>query len=346
MKEDGKPGAPRTVAGPRRAWWRAVWLAAGLALASAPAAAARYTVMIVTWTGCEEACQAFQDELRARGLDVRFLLRDAERQKTRLPDFVAEAQAERVNLVLTYGTSATLGMAGARDQPAPPLPGVPKVFMIVADPVGAGVVASLDQPGRPDVTGTYNRVPERVNIETLRLYRPAFRRLGLLHHADERNSTVKRDELAALAAEMGFELIARALPPGADGRPRPADIAPAVHALKQAGAEFLYIGSSSFLRDNADLLTQAGVAVGLPVLSPYESVVRDAQALLSVAARYADVGRLAARQAERILVGGVSAGQLPVARLSQFGILVNLRVAKRLGMVPPLAILQVAETVN
>lgn len=323
----------------------AVVMMTGL-LAAAPAVAARHTVMIVSWTGCEEACQAFQDELRSRGMDVRFLLRDAARQKSRLPGFVEEARHERVDLVLAYGTSVALGMAGARGDPSPPLPGVPKVFMIVADPVGAGVVASLDQPGRPDVTGTYNRVPERVNVETLRLYRPNFRRLGLLYHADERNSVVKRDELAALAQEMGFELIARELPAAADGRPRPSDIAPAVHALKQGGAEFLYIGSSSFLRDNADLLTQSAVAVGLPVLSPYESVVRDAQALLSVAARYADVGRLAARQAERILVGGVPAGQLPVARLSQFGIVVNMRVAKRLGMVPPLAILQVAETVN
>lgn len=328
--------------------WRN-WLA-GLALmalgVAAPAAGPK-TVMIVTWTGCEEACQAFQAYLNERRVPVRFVLRDANRQRSALPGFLAEARAQRVDLVLTYGTNVTLGMAGRLDEvgQAGWAPEIPKVFMIVADPVGAGLVRSLDRTGRADLTGTYNRVPEQVNLQTLRAYHPGLRRLGLLYHADEKNSLMKRDELAALVGGQGFELVARELPLAADGRPRPSDIAPQLNALKQAGVDVVYLGSSSFLRDNADLLGNAAVALGLPVLSPYESVVRDGHALLSVAARYAEIGRLAGAQAEKIL-GGAQAGDLPVARMTRFAVVIHMPLARRLKMTPPLELLQVAETVN
>ncbi len=327
-------------------WWMTAFLAFAL---SGAAAAAERTVMIVNWTGCNAACQGVQEYLKERsGLATRFLLRDADQRKDALPGFLAEAKAQRVDLIVTYGTSVTLGMAGRLDERdrRDLAPEIPKVFMIVADPVGSGLVRSLDDPGRPDLTGTYNRVPEQVNIETLRAYRPDFHRLGLLYHADERNSIVKRDELAALSEELGFELVARELPLGPDGRPRPSDIAPQVRALERAGVDFLYIGSSSFLRDNGDVLTGAAVAAGVPVLSPYESVVRDAEALVSVAARYREVGRLAGSQAEKILLGEAKAGSLPIARIKNFAVVINMRVARKLGLLPPLELLQIAETVN
>src|SRR3546814_6604657 len=80
---------------------------------------------------------------------------------------------------------------------------IPEIFMIVADPVGASIVESLEHTGRPNLTGTYNRVPEAVNIETIRAYLPSFKRLGLLYNSAEKNSVLKRDELAALTDELG-----------------------------------------------------------------------------------------------------------------------------------------------
>jgi len=315
---------------------------------SGPAAAAAYKVMIVTWTGCEEACKGFQVHMKERGMDVEFMLRDADGKKDALAGFLAEAKAERVSLIVTHGTNTTVGIAGRMAERNRPglAPDIPKVFMIVADPVGAGLVSSLDKTGRSDLTGTYNRVPEKVNIETVRAYRPTFRRLGLLYNADERNSVLKRDELAALSGSMGFELVARELPLDPDGRPRPSDIAPQVNALKNAGVDFIYLGSSSFLRENGDLLTGAAVSLGLPVLSPYESLVREGQALMSVAARYAEVGRLAGAQAEKILRDGATAGSLPIAHMTRFAVVINMQVAKKLKLFPPLDLLQIAETVN
>lgn len=312
------------------------------------ASAATQKIMIVTWRGCEEACLGFQESIKARGIDAEFLLRDADRKTDRLPGIREEARSGQVDLVVTWGTTVTRSIAGtlAEMDRAPFNHAVPVVFMIVADPVGAGIVNSLEQTGRDNVAGTYNRVPEKVNIETIRAYLPGFKRLGMLFNRNENNSVLKHDEVAALSASMGFELISRELPLGDDGKPRVEDIAPKLAELKAEGIDFLYFGSSSFLRDNHERLTGVAVENGIPVLSPYEGLVRESQALVSVSARYREVGRLAAEQAEKILVQGVKPGGLPVAKVTRFAVVINMNVAKKLKRFPPLGLLQIAETVN
>jgi putative ABC transport system substrate-binding protein len=312
------------------------------------AAAAEYKILIATWRGCEEACHGFQDYLNERNHDVEFILRDAGRDEALLPVFLAEARAEKADLILTWGTSVTRGIAGTLADLANPAfnHDIPQVFTVVADPVGADVIESLDHTGRANLTGTFNRVPERVNIETIRAYHPSFRRLGLLYNSNEKNSVLKHAEISALSAEMDFELTALQLPLGDDAKPRIEDIAPAMAELKAAGVDFIYLGSSSFLDANRDAFTGAAVVSGLPVLSPYERLVRDSQALISVAARYYDVGRLAGAQAEKILVGGATPGDLPVARMTDFAFVINMTVAKKLKLFPPLELLQIAETVE
>lgn len=324
-------------------------IAASLVLSAAfPAAAAQFRVMIVTWRGCEEACEGVRAELGRSGLDLEIVLRDAAGDAARARGFLPEARAEKVDLVVTWGTSATLAIAGTLEDRGNPgfNHDIPQVFMIVADPVGARLIESLERPGRRNLTGTFNRVPEAVNIDAIRAYVPGFRKLGLLYHRDEANSELKRVEMAALAGTHGFELVALELPRAANGRPRPEDIPGRVRDLREAGADFVYLGSSSFLRAHGGVLARAAREARLPLLSPYEELVRGDAALVSVAARYHDVGRLAGRQAVRMLTQPVPAAGLPVAEVTEFAVVINLDTARAIGMFPPIGLLQIAETVN
>lgn len=305
-------------------------------------------VYLITWRGCEAACKGFQDYLAEQKINAEVVVRDVARDKSKIAGFLEEARAEKADLIVSWGTSVTLGTVGTLDDVGNPRfnNDIPQVFMIVADPVGAGLIESLDKTGRVNVTGTYNRVPEEVNINTIRSYIPKFEKLGLLYNKNERNSVLKHHELDLLAPKLNFELVAEELPLGPDGKPQKADIPVKVAELKKKGVDFIYMGSSSFLNANRDAFTGAAVENGLPVLSPYERLVRESQALLSVSARYRDVGKLAGQQAEKILVGKMKPGDLPVARVSQFAYVVNMGVAKKLNLFPPVAVLTFAETVN
>ncbi len=318
-----------------------------VAVGASSAFAAPFKIMIVTWSGCEQACQGFEDYLREQRVPAEIMLRDAGGQKERLLAIRQEAAASRPDLVVTYGTNVSRALAGTLDDAESRVRlSMPKVFMIVADPVGAGLVRSLDSPGRSDLTGTYNRVPETVNIETIRSYLPRFRRLGLLVNRDEKNALVKLDEMVALGKSIGFDVVSADLSLDGQGKPRGEDIATKLGDLKAAGVDFVYLGSSSFLREQRDTFTSAALAQGLPLLTPYEVMVRESKALMSVAARYYDVGRLAAEQARKILQDGAEPGRLPIARITRFAITINMSVAKQLRKIPPIELLQVAEIVN
>ena len=74
--------------------------------------------------------------------------------------------------------------------------------------------------------------------------------------------------------------------------------------------------------------------------------IRETEALVSIAARARDVGRVAADQALRILRDGATPGELPIARVTEFAYVVNMAVARKLNTFPPIDILQIAETLD
>lgn len=302
----------------------------------------------IWYEGCEATCKAFAEAIKASGLETELIERDAQQNKALIPGLVQEARDMQADLVTTYGTSATVGAIGRIGDTATAgqITEIPVVFMFVSDPFGSGIAESFERSGRDNVTGTYNRVPEEVNLRAIRSIRPDFRRLGMLYTQSEPNSVAKVDEMKRLAGENGFELVAVEIDPGNADRPDPALLAGQVGKLAAAGVDFLYVGSSSFLSKNGAAFTEAALANRLPVLSPYEELVRDQDALISIAARAEDVGRVGAEQALRILKDGVRPGDLPIARVSDFAYVVNMRVARQLGLFPPMELLQIAETIE
>ena len=320
----------------------------GVERSAATASEDKKLIYMVVWRGCEEACKAFNQFVADSSMHAEIVVRDANRDKSVLPNYVEEARALKADLVVTWGTSVSRGMAGTLEQAADSrfLHDKPIVFMIVADPIRAGIIESYEKTGRPNVTGTRNRVPEEVNINTIRSYYPEFKRLGMLYNANEKNAVLKVDEIRSLSGDMGFELVALELKLDASNHPRPESIPAKMKELKEKGVDFIYVGSSSFLRKNQDVFTGSAVEHGIPVLSPYEGMVRKSHALLSVAARYRDVGRLAGEQARKILVEGFAPGDLRVPSVEQFAYVINMDTARQLNLMPPIEVLEIAETVK
>lgn len=305
-------------------------------------------VLGIFYEGCEHTCEGFRDGIARSDLDAVVKIHEINQDKSRLPGLVQEARTSGADLVLTFGTSVTLGIVGTLDDDdnVRYLTDIPVIFTLVADPFGTRIAERFEASGRKNVTGTFNRVPEAVNVEIIRQYDPTFDTLGLLYNSNEPNSLAKLNELREVAPTLGIELVALEIDPGADDTPDPAEIPLRMAELRERGVEWVYLGSSSFLRVNGAIFTASAVENGIAVVSPYESLVREQQALLSIAAQRYDVGLLAADQAVKILRDGVSPGDLPIVRAMEFAYVVNMDVAKTLDRFPPISFLQVAETVS
>ncbi|MCV2870298.1 ABC transporter substrate-binding protein [Defluviimonas sp. WL0002] len=318
-----------------------------LTVSLSQAAADTKTIYAVTFDLCDPVCEGFEAAFEESGVDVEIIWRDYELDKSRLPGLVAEARALGPDLILTNGTTATLGIVGTFDD----LGGgafiseLPVVFTNVANPFSAGIAKDFDGSGRPNVTGTFNRPDESLNIKVIQTYDDSFDTLGLLYNSNEANSAIKHDELLELSRTMGFRLVAVEL--SKDGaRPDPDVLPAALDQLQQEGVRWIYVGSSSFLQTNGDAFTRGAIERGMAVVSPYEHLVRKSDALISVAAHLKDVGRLAAEQALKILRDGQSPGDLPILRAADFAYVVNMDVARELNRMPPFSFLQIAETIH
>lgn len=306
-----------------------------------------FTILMVVWRGCENACKGFQDYIRERGIAAEIVIRDVAGDRSLLPELILEAKKRKVDLVVTWGTSVTRGVVGAFDKadPGKYITEIPVVFMIVADPVGANIIKNYDSSGRNNITGTRNRVPEKVQIKAISAYRP-LKKLGLLFNKDELNSVLNAEKIKTLAGQMGFELFSYALSLKANGKPSVEEIPAAISSMKQANVDFIYIGSSSFLMAHRDRVTSEAIKQGLLVASAYEAMASESHALVAVSSRYYNVGKLAAFQAEQILINKVPPIEIPIRSLSRFSYIINMETARHLKVYPPLDVLRYAEIVK
>ena len=72
----------------------------------------------------------------------------------------------------------------------------------------------------------------------------------------------------------------------------------------------------------------------------------ESNALIGLVSKYYDVGRLTATRAEEILVDGKKPGDIPVESLSRFSLIVNMEVARKLELYPPMSLLNIVAVVK
>ena len=306
-----------------------------------------FSIYMAVWRGCEDACKGFQDYFREEGIGVNFIIRDANRDKARLPDFVREAKELKVDLVVTWGTSVTVGMIGtvADSDPVEHITDIPVVFMIVADPVGAGIIENYGSSGRANITGTRNRVPEEVQMKAIRAYRP-FKRMGIIYNKNELNSVLNLKKIRKLAKKMRFDLSERSIDLDENGKPILESVPQKIEELKNRNVAFIYVGSSSFLMRHRDFLTNSAIEQRVPIVSAYEAMASKSNALLAVASRYYSVGKLAGFQAKKILITKLAPIDLPILSLSRYSYVINMETARKLKLYPPIKVLRYAEVVH
>ncbi|HTH17308.1 MAG TPA: ABC transporter substrate-binding protein [Magnetospirillum sp.] len=304
-----------------------------------------FRIYMVLYRGWEECAQGFKDYFTNQGIAVELIVRDAGQDKSKLPGFVAEAKAMKVDLVFTWGTTVTQEMLGTYDQvnPAKHITDIPAVFAIVSQPVGANVVPNLSSSGR-NITGTSYLVPVETQAALIQSYRrtPV---LGMVYNPLESNSRVTIDEFTNLGRQQDFKLVAVPVDV-VDGKPSAASLPAKVAEVKAAGASFLYIPPDTFINVNRDILTEAALDQHLPSFAAAENPVLASKAMFGGVYRYYTVGQLTAYKAEQILIGKKLPSEIPIDAPKRLSIIINMPVVRALGFYPPMSLMGLAEIID
>jgi putative ABC transport system substrate-binding protein len=276
---------------------------------------------------------AFVQRLRELGWienrTVAIEYRWAEGRSERYSEIAAEFVRLKVDVIVTTGTPVVIVAKQATAV-------IPIVFVTITDPVGSGLVASLARPGG-NVTGLSLQSPDIAGkrLALVREVVPNLRRVAFMGNID--NPFVPREmhEVQAAAGTLGLEAATFEIR-------RTQDIVPAFEALKHR-VEAVYLASEGLTDANRLRINILALGARLPTMWPQQEPV-EAGGLMSYGPSFTDQFRRAGDFVDKILRGAKPA-DLPVEQPVKFDLVVNLVVAKALGLDVPATLLARADEV-
>jgi putative tryptophan/tyrosine transport system substrate-binding protein len=247
----------------------------------------------------------------------------------RLPALVADLLRWPVTLIVGNFNAALAAKAATTT--------VPIVFASGGDPVGDGLVASLNRPGG-NITGINFFFGElgAKRLELLRQLVPGATTIGVVVNPYRADTEAERRDVLAAAQTIGQKLVVLDVS-------SEQNIEEAFAAIVQRGAGALYVGTGAFTNSHRERLVALAARHALPAAYSQREAV-EAGGLMSYGTNIPEAYRLAGVYAARILKGEKPA-DLPVMRSTRFELMLNLKTAKTLGLEVPDKLLALADEV-
>lgn len=278
--------------------------------------------------------EAFRQELHElsyiEGQNIAFEYRRADGMPERLAAAARELAQIPVDIIVVYGTPAAQAAQQATKS-------IPIVVIAVGDLTSSGLVTNFAHPGG-NVTGNTILGPDIATkrLQVLRDAIPSASRLGFLWNPNNASSAALLDELWRTTPFFGMSLI--------PFEARAADNFPQVFAEMLANRPDVVLTTNDAMHqmhmaEVIDFLAKNRIA-GMFQLR--RNVVEGG--LMSYGTSLADLFRRGARYVDKI-IHGAKPGELPIEQPVSFGLVVNLKTARAIGVEIPPALLARADEV-
>jgi putative tryptophan/tyrosine transport system substrate-binding protein len=273
--------------------------------------------------------QGLKEAGYVEGQNVAVEFRSAEGRNDQLPGLVAELVRRQVAVIVCNVTAASAAKAVTST--------VPIVFATGDDPIGEGLVTSLNRPGG-NVTGVsfLGNALGAKQIELLHELVPKATTIAVLVDTNYQGSMSGLTDVEAAAHSLGQQLIVLHA-----SSERDLDTASAT--LAQQRADALIVLGRAFFLSRRDQIIALAAQHGLPAIYQVPDFVA-AGGLMSYGASIRDAYRLVGVYTGKILHGAKPA-DLPVQQSTKLELIINLRTARRLGLTVPLTLQAAADEV-
>jgi len=277
---------------------------------------------------------AFRDGLHELGYEegrnIIIEYRWADGKYEQFPALVAELIAAKVDVIVTAGTPAALAVKRATTT-------VPLVMVAVGDPVGTGLVPSLARPGG-NLTGLSSIAPdlEGKRLDILREVVPTLSHVAMFFNSLNPFHVASMWQARTAAQAMGIKLQQH------DIR-KSEDLDGAFAAIRKERPDALLILADRVFLHNRQRMMDFTEEQRLPNINAYTELV-EAGGLMSYGPSYEDMHKRAAIYVDKI-IKGVKPADLPIEQPSKFTFVINLKVAKALGLTVPPSLLTLADEV-
>ena len=283
--------------------------------------------------GYASQIEAFRGGLRdlgyVEGKNLIIEFRWAEGNYARLPDLAAELVRLKPDVLVTH---AGAGTRAAKHATAT----IPIVFGVAGEAVELGLVESLARPGR-NVTGSSTFFPElnAKRLEVLKQAVPHLSRVGVLLNPDNPANVATLKAMEATARFLNVRLQSMEVR-------RPAEFEGAFVTLVKGRVGALAVYDDAMFIAGAAQIADLARKNRVATIGSIEYA--RAGGLLALGVNYADLWRRAAGIVDKIFKGAKPA-DLPVEQPTRFDLIVNLKMAKAIGLTIPPSLLVRADQV-
>jgi putative ABC transport system substrate-binding protein len=277
--------------------------------------------------------EGFRQGLTAAGFNegenVAVEYRYADNHPERLSGLVAELIRLPVEVIVANILAALAAKAATA--------AVPIIFVTGSDPVVDGLVANLNRPGG-NVTGVsfVAGLLGAKRLDMLRQLVPTAATMAMLVETETLEGRIERRDVELAAQALGQKLIIA--PVSSEG-----ELDGAFASIVGRGAKALLVGAGPFLTSNRERVVALAARHDIPAIYALREFVV-AGGLMSYGASIAEAYQQAGIYAGRVLKGETPA-DLPVVQSAKFELLINLKIARALGLTIPAGILAIADEV-
>lgn len=231
---------------------------------------------------------------------------------------IANFAADNVDLMVGVATPVAMAMQSATEDSKTPV-----VFAAVSDPVGAGLVTSLEEPGS-NVTGSSDNLDTNSVMNLIFAQNPDAKKIGLLYDVGQDSSTAAIEHAKAYLDDKGVEYVERTATTAEE-------VALAAQALVSDGVDAVFTPTDNTIMKAELAIYETFADAGIPHYTGADSFALNG-AFLGYGVDYANLGRETADMIASILTEGKDPAATPVITFDNGTATVNTEICEKLGL--------------
>ena len=227
--------------------------------------------------------------------------------------------ADNCDMIIAIATPAAKAAFTATDGTD-----IPVIFCAVSDPVAAGLVDSLDNPG--DLcSGTSDVLDLEAQVDLIQAMQPDVESIGILYTSSEDNSITNLANFKEVCDDRNIEVVSTAVQNSADIPAAADDLASKVDCINNF--------TDNNVVNSLSVVLSAAEKYSIPVYGSEEEQVKNG-CLASVSIDYVALGKVTGEMAIDVL-GGADIATMAVRTISDATPVVNTDALEALGMEMP-----------
>jgi len=295
-----------------------------------------YTVSVnqfVEHPALDAVLLGMKDYLKDNDVQVEFKVHNAQANMGTANQIAQQMVGEKSDLLVAIATPSAQACAQALKK-APADLKRPFVFTAVTDPVAAGLVKDLNNPGG-NITGVSDLLPVKKHLQMVLQYKPGIKKLGVMYNAGEANSKATVESIEKLSKEMGFKVVDATAS-------KTAEVYQAAKSLI-GRVDAVFVPTDNTIVSALESVLKIGVQNKMPIFAAdVDSVERGAVAAMGF--DYYKHGYQTGAMVEKILKGA-SPAAIPVEFQKDLQLQINAKYSRMMGLEPPKALLDKATKV-